>query len=131
MTDDNEQRSTSNQAHPGICERLVGPLSDYERGVWTPGPGERVRIATASGEELQGTFVRTSNDGRALVFIVELFLADPTLRLLHPYRWDQLAPAPPRDCVCPVCRCPMCGSNKRSCECDVEAGATLESGEGR
>jgi WD40 repeat protein len=53
-------------------QRIVRQLSDYERGVWTPKPGERVRIATASGDE---PFVTTTDDGLARVFVVELFLA--------------------------------------------------------
>jgi hypothetical protein len=102
MTEQSRQHQACVQRRqPVMCERILGQLSDYDRGVWTPKPGERVRVATASGDALLGTFLAASEPGRALVFVVDLFMAGA--EFAQTYRWDQLAPAPPRDCACPVC----------------------------
>lgn len=101
MPDPNRQHPTCAQRRAARCERIVGRLSDYERGIWTPAPGERVSIATPSGELLFGTFVGVSEQ-RALVVVDDLVLM-VAADWFQTYRWDELAPAPPVGCECPAC----------------------------
>lgn len=142
MPDTNRQQPTCALYPAASCERIVGQLSDYERGIWTPAPDERVSLTTPGGDDLFGTFEAVADDGRALI-LVEGNRADGWDSQLRLCRWDELAPAPPLGCECPVCledsaceacncgACPFvheCGCAEYGCGCPAGGcgGATVE-----
>jgi hypothetical protein len=151
MPDTNRQHPTCARRPAATCEHIVGRLSDYERGLWTPAPGESVSIATASGELRYGTFIGVS-DHRAFVVVDDLVL-EAAADWFQTYRWDELAPAPPIGCECEACHsdeqrlldpceacdcgaCPFvheCGCAQHGCGCPAGgcAGAPNENRSGR
>jgi hypothetical protein len=99
------------------CERIVGQLSDYERGIWTPKPGERVRIIS---DGALGTFEAPVDEKRAIVTLDQNTVDGWDNRLWF-CAWNQLAPAPPPDCQCPACRGDGDPSSNECTACDCGA----------
>jgi len=113
-----------------ICDRLIGRLSDYERGIWTPKPFERVRIVPAgtpatfigtvghvrvfNGDDL-GRLVQTADAVRPVVIVDEPLVATAP-DWMRVCAWNELEPAPPAGCQCPVC----CAGRAHRCICPVD-----------
>lgn len=126
MPDPNRQHPTCAHRPAASCERIVGRISDYERGVWTPKPFERVRIVT---DDKLGTFVGTTGHVRVVsggtlghlvptadrvraVVILDELVVTAAADWMRSCEWNELAPAPPIGCECPAC----CSDEKCSSE---------------